>query len=38
MKTFNGVDIYENLKEIVEPSRSCLVVWTCNRDGQQHLQ
>jgi len=33
MKTFNGVDIYENLKEIVEPSRSCLVVW----DVQQGL-
>ena len=33
MKTFNGVDIYESLKEIVEPSRSCLVVW----DVQQGL-
>ena len=27
MKTINGVDIYENLKEIVDPSHTCLVVW-----------
>jgi nicotinamidase-related amidase len=27
MKTVNGVDIYENLKEIVAPSHTCLVVW-----------
>jgi nicotinamidase-related amidase len=33
MKTFNGVELYENLKEIVDPSRSCLVVW----DVQQGL-
>jgi nicotinamidase-related amidase len=33
MKTFNGVDIYESLKEMVERSHSCLVVW----DVQQGL-
>ncbi len=33
MKTFNGVDIYENLEEIVQPPHSCLVVW----DVQQGL-
>jgi len=27
MKTVNGIDIYENLKEIVNPAHSCLVVW-----------
>jgi nicotinamidase-related amidase len=27
MKTFNGVEIYENLKEIIDPSHTCLVVW-----------
>jgi nicotinamidase-related amidase len=27
MKTINGVDIYENLKEIVDPAHTCLVVW-----------
>jgi hypothetical protein len=27
MKTINGVDIYENLKEIVAPAYTCLVVW-----------
>jgi nicotinamidase-related amidase len=27
MKTFNQVEIFENLKEIVDPSHSCLVVW-----------
>jgi nicotinamidase-related amidase len=27
MKIINGVDIYENLREIVDPSRACLVVW-----------
>jgi nicotinamidase-related amidase len=29
MKTFNGVEIYENLKEIIDPSHTCLVVWDC---------
>jgi hypothetical protein len=33
MKNFNGVAIYENLKEIIDPSHSCLVVW----DGQNDL-
>ncbi len=27
MKNFNGVEIYENLGEIVHPGHSCLVVW-----------
>jgi nicotinamidase-related amidase len=27
MKTINGVDIYESLNEIVDPSHTCLVVW-----------
>ncbi len=27
MKKANGVEIYENLKEILNPERSCLVVW-----------
>ena len=27
MKNSNGVIIYENLKEIVDPAHSCLVVW-----------
>jgi nicotinamidase-related amidase len=27
MKNLNGIDIYENLKEIVDPAHSCLVVW-----------
>jgi nicotinamidase-related amidase len=27
MKTANGVTIYENLSEIVNPSHSCLIVW-----------
>ena len=27
MKNFNGVAVYENLKEIIDPSHSCLVVW-----------
>ena len=27
MKNFNGVDVYENLKEIIDPIHSCLVVW-----------
>ena len=27
MKTYSGVDIYETLSEIVQPSHSCLVVW-----------
>lgn len=27
MKIFNQVVIYENLKEIIDPSHSCLVVW-----------
>jgi nicotinamidase-related amidase len=27
MKTFNGVEIYENLKETIDPSHTCLVVW-----------
>jgi nicotinamidase-related amidase len=27
MKNINGVIIYENLKEIVDPKHSCLVVW-----------
>jgi nicotinamidase-related amidase len=33
MKTFNGVEIYESLSEIVDPSHSCLVIW----DVQQGL-
>ena len=27
MKNINGVILYENLKEIVDPKHSCLVVW-----------
>ena len=27
MKKANGVEIYENLKEIINPEHSCLVVW-----------
>jgi len=27
MKTFNGVAIFENLKEVVNPAHACLVVW-----------
>jgi nicotinamidase-related amidase len=27
MKTTNGVIVYENLREIVEPKHSCLIVW-----------
>ena len=27
MKTLNGIEIYENLKEIINPEHSCLVVW-----------
>ncbi len=27
MKNAGGIEIYENLKEIVDPRRSCLVVW-----------
>ena len=27
MKNVNGIRIYENLKEIIEPNHSCLVVW-----------
>src|SRR5208337_1808574 len=27
MKTFNGVVIYENLKEMIDPSHTCLVIW-----------
>ncbi len=27
MKTANGVTVYENLREIVEPKHSCLIVW-----------
>lgn len=27
MKNLYGIDIYENLKEIVDPSHTCLVVW-----------
>jgi nicotinamidase-related amidase len=27
MKNIHGIDIYENLKEIVDPAHSCLVVW-----------
>lgn len=27
MKTANGITVYENLKEIVEPKHSCLIVW-----------
>ena len=27
MKTANGVTVYENLGEIVEPKHSCLIVW-----------
>jgi hypothetical protein len=27
MKSIHGICIYENLKEIVDPAHSCLVVW-----------
>ena len=27
MKNINGITIYENLKEIINPKHSCLVVW-----------
>ena len=27
MKTFNQVEIYESLKETIQPSHSCLVIW-----------
>ncbi|MHB1679480.1 MAG: cysteine hydrolase family protein [bacterium] len=27
MKIANGIEIYENLKEIINPGHSCLVVW-----------
>jgi nicotinamidase-related amidase len=27
MKTANGVAVYKNLREIVEPNHSCLIVW-----------
>ncbi|MHB1665754.1 MAG: cysteine hydrolase, partial [bacterium] len=27
MKKVNGIEIYENLKEIINPGHSCLVVW-----------
>jgi nicotinamidase-related amidase len=27
MKHINGIEVYENLKEIVDPGHSCLVVW-----------
>ena len=27
MKTANGVTVYENMREIVEPKHSCLIVW-----------
>ncbi|MGO9145644.1 MAG: cysteine hydrolase family protein [Desulfomonilia bacterium] len=27
MKNINGTEVYENIKEIVDPSHSCLVVW-----------
>ena len=27
MKKINGITIYENLKEIIDPKHSCLVVW-----------
>jgi nicotinamidase-related amidase len=27
MKKVNGIDVYENLTEIVDPGHSCLVVW-----------
>jgi nicotinamidase-related amidase len=27
MKTANGVIVYENIREIVEPRHSCLIVW-----------
>ncbi len=27
MKTANGVTVYENIREIVEPKHSCLIVW-----------
>ncbi|RZD18150.1 MAG: cysteine hydrolase [Candidatus Acididesulfobacter diazotrophicus] len=27
MKKINGIEIYENLKEIINPGHSCLVVW-----------
>jgi nicotinamidase-related amidase len=27
MKNIYGIDIYENLKEIVDPAHTCLVVW-----------
>jgi nicotinamidase-related amidase len=27
MKNINGITVYENLKEIVDPKHSCLVVW-----------
>lgn len=27
MKNIQGIDIYENLEEIVDPAHSCLVVW-----------
>jgi len=27
MKTIHGVEIYENLKETVDPAHTCLVVW-----------
>jgi nicotinamidase-related amidase len=33
MITYNGISIYENLTEIVDPAHSCLVVW----DVQQGL-
>ena len=27
MKTINGIKIFEDIKEIVDPAHSCLVVW-----------
>ena len=27
MKTINGIKIFEDIKEIVDPSHSCLIVW-----------
>src|SRR5208337_1077688 len=27
MKNIKGIEVYENLKEIVDPKHSCLVVW-----------
>jgi nicotinamidase-related amidase len=37
MKTFNQVEIYENLKEIVDPSHTCLVVWDVQNGLVNHI-